>query len=696
MRAGGRAAGAGRGRGDAPRRAGARAHRGARLAQGAQRDHRALGRGVGGAAPALPGDQRRHRRAGGAPRALAHGHGSRRRPRRRAGDGPRRGRDQRRRVDLRRPRRDLLPGHLALAQQEGSPQARAPHAASPAAGGTRAARHRPRGPHHGPRHRRQDAARAAGLPASGRLDIEAITAREGALLIGLKSPLSAQGGAVVLRLAKPVEALAAGSIPPGALSRLWEVPLHVQEGGKPVAEGISDMTVLPDGTLICSPTRPRACRPTAAAPCTATGRARRSRRCCAASPASSPRASPVRRRQVAGAGVRQRHAVPALAAAAPAFTRRRAMTRDGAGAARGPMSSPSSLSLSLSLSLAMAASCYRPQPYDARSVLAELREQQPGRGHAAGGAGSAGGPLSADEAVERALRDNPDLRAARYGRGIAEGEVVAARAVANPTVDLQLLRMQALPGLVSWAIEAGWEPPQPEIYMARRAAARANLTRCGPRSASASCSGGGGARGPRGAGGHRRAARHPRRGAGGAAAHPRAGGAAGGRRRLDAGSTSAWPTWRWPRWSAIVTTWRRARSPRGSSSPTCSACRAPPRSAARCLEAPGAPPDLAALEEQAMTARPALAAAGARCMQREQSLRLEHGKRWPWFRFSAVPRYRANEIAQYPSDFSIGVQVVLPIFDRRGPIQVAEWAREQEHERLRKLVADVRASWPRP
>lgn len=87
----------------------------------------------------------------------------------------------------------------------------------------------------------------AGVPGDGRLDIEAVTYREGALLVGLKSPLTATDGAVVLRVASPVEALRAGELPRGAVTRRWEVALHGAPGGVP--EGIADLTSLPDGRL---------------------------------------------------------------------------------------------------------------------------------------------------------------------------------------------------------------------------------------------------------------------------------------------------------------------------------------------------------------------------------------------------------------------------------------------------------------
>ncbi|MDB4980605.1 MAG: hypothetical protein JWM82_1357 [Myxococcales bacterium] len=89
----------------------------------------------------------------------------------------------------------------------------------------------------------------AGLPVDGRLDIEAVTFRDGALLIGLKSPLTAKDGAVVLRLAAPVAALRAGKVPPGAVTRLWELPLHVDVAGQAIPQGIADLTTLPDGSI---------------------------------------------------------------------------------------------------------------------------------------------------------------------------------------------------------------------------------------------------------------------------------------------------------------------------------------------------------------------------------------------------------------------------------------------------------------
>lgn len=95
----------------------------------------------------------------------------------------------------------------------------------------------------------------AGLSPDGKLDIEAITYRDGALLIGLKSPLSPRLGAVILRLADPVQALGRGTLASGAITRLWEVQLQV--GPRRIAQGIADMTTLPDGSLVLVANSPK-------------------------------------------------------------------------------------------------------------------------------------------------------------------------------------------------------------------------------------------------------------------------------------------------------------------------------------------------------------------------------------------------------------------------------------------------------
>jgi hypothetical protein len=97
----------------------------------------------------------------------------------------------------------------------------------------------------------------AGLPPDGRLDIEAITYHDGALFIGFKSPLTARGEAAIVRVANPLGALRAGRLGANAVHRFATVRLCVDGKDIQVCQGISDMTFLPDGSLILSANAPK-------------------------------------------------------------------------------------------------------------------------------------------------------------------------------------------------------------------------------------------------------------------------------------------------------------------------------------------------------------------------------------------------------------------------------------------------------
>ena len=97
----------------------------------------------------------------------------------------------------------------------------------------------------------------AGLPPEGRLDIEAVTYQGGALFIGLKSPLTDSGEAVIVRLSDPVGALRSGKLRGKAIERFAAVPLCVAVKDRQVCQGISDMTFLPDGSLVLSANAPK-------------------------------------------------------------------------------------------------------------------------------------------------------------------------------------------------------------------------------------------------------------------------------------------------------------------------------------------------------------------------------------------------------------------------------------------------------
>jgi len=92
---------------------------------------------------------------------------------------------------------------------------------------------------------------------TGPLDIEGIAFREGALFIGLKSPLGADGTASIFRLSDVVTAMKVGRVPPGAVSLWSRGRFCVPRDGKTVCEGIADLAFLPDGSLLVAGNAPK-------------------------------------------------------------------------------------------------------------------------------------------------------------------------------------------------------------------------------------------------------------------------------------------------------------------------------------------------------------------------------------------------------------------------------------------------------
>jgi phytase-like protein len=101
----------------------------------------------------------------------------------------------------------------------------------------------------------------AGLDPSGSLDIEGLAYAGGALLVGLKSPLTSRGDAVILRLERPLDAFRTGRIAPGTLSRLRAASLPVARAGGGVHRGISDLVGLPDGSFVLLGNAPKGAPP---------------------------------------------------------------------------------------------------------------------------------------------------------------------------------------------------------------------------------------------------------------------------------------------------------------------------------------------------------------------------------------------------------------------------------------------------
>jgi cobalt-zinc-cadmium efflux system outer membrane protein len=346
----------------------------------------------------------------------------------------------------------------------------------------------------------------------------------------------------------------------------------------------------------------------------------------------------------------------------------------------------------LGFSLLLLLGCYQPRALEVRTLVAELAAEQPRpKLPASEGDGPAGDGLSADEAVEWALKANPDLRALRGQTAAAEGEVMAAGALSNPTLELQLLHVQKLGSdSPEWSAELGWEPPQPVIRSARRAAARSGVEAVRSEIAEQEWELAAQVR-----------AAHATLLA--AAEHrvlveqalvtrkqiaelvgKRVSGGFG--TKLDSSLAElAVSQVEHERDEAIareLLAGRQLAELMGETHPL--------RATGTIPDDASPPGDLVTLTQAALAGRPSVEGAKARYQAREEQVRAEYARRWPWFRFTAIPRYRADDSENHAHDLMLGIQLSLPFLDQNtGPIQVAEATRDQERERVRKLVSSI-------
>lgn len=93
-----------------------------------------------------------------------------------------------------------------------------------------------------------------GLKDMNDLDIEAVAPWSGGLLLGLKSPGSADGQALVWLLRSPDALFEGGSLETAGLATWGRVSLTVQAGDEVLPGGISDLLALPDGSLAVTAT----------------------------------------------------------------------------------------------------------------------------------------------------------------------------------------------------------------------------------------------------------------------------------------------------------------------------------------------------------------------------------------------------------------------------------------------------------
>lgn len=104
-----------------------------------------------------------------------------------------------------------------------------------------------------------------GRVAAGRddeLDVEGIAYRGGALFVGLKAPLDAEGRAVILRVPDLIPSFVAKS-PPKLKASAWaRLRLEVPDAeGQPVPQGVTDLLWLADGRLVLAANAPKSGRP---------------------------------------------------------------------------------------------------------------------------------------------------------------------------------------------------------------------------------------------------------------------------------------------------------------------------------------------------------------------------------------------------------------------------------------------------
>lgn len=83
------------------------------------------------------------------------------------------------------------------------------------------------------------------------LDVEALAFRDGALFVGCKAPLDAQGRASIFRLERVTDVFAGA--PPTL--RTWATPKL--EVGEHVPQGVTDLLFLPDGRLLLAANAPK-------------------------------------------------------------------------------------------------------------------------------------------------------------------------------------------------------------------------------------------------------------------------------------------------------------------------------------------------------------------------------------------------------------------------------------------------------
>lgn len=313
-------------------------------------------------------------------------------------------------------------------------------------------------------------------------------------------------------------------------------------------------------------------------------------------------------------------------------------------------------------------------------------------------AGAALEALPLDEALRRAREAHPDLRVLAEQEKVAAGAVVQAHTLENPSLQLDLLHLQAIstfgPG---WQVELGWNPPRPGVWGAEIARAEA-LTEAAHRQREERAF----LLGQEVALAHAElqacteeagflSQSHAARSAIVALIERRV--ALGASTELEAGLARLAVAEVERERSELAARRRVAALGLG----TAIGADHPVEAAGALPEGQGAVPPLEALLESATDA-PAMGQLAARWQAAAEGVERERAARWPAFRIIAGPRFRYDATAQFTRDFNVGVQFTLPVLDRRqGPLAAAEaqadLAREAFTGRARTLRREVELAW---
>lgn len=300
--------------------------------------------------------------------------------------------------------------------------------------------------------------------------------------------------------------------------------------------------------------------------------------------------------------------------------------------------------------------------------------------------------LTEGEAVLRALQFNPNLRAVRKQRGIAQAQIVSASAVLNPLLQLALVHLQEAPQL-GWTVTLKWTPPQPVELAARRSQARATLDEVSYAIAEQEWALAALVRVT-----HATLLELHEQGrvlADALALRRRMAGLLrtrvqhGGATRLELNLAEL----------AILNAQRDFDDVELRRTQTQSQLQAllgevwaePVAVDGPLFEEPAGVLvlDAEALAEQSVANRPLRKAAHARIVERQQALRLEKTRRWPWPELNA--RFGQTGSAKYPNDWQAGFTLPLPILNlNTGPIEVAAAEFDREHAAEQAQVAALK------